>query len=167
MKDTSVAKNFQNKRDFQKDFHNPQNVEIKNILTEIGQLTKLKDLDIKSFSDEKGYADILAIKLREMKTAQLRKFFGEIKTIERKLVGGENWKNVETEFYQLKLRLVHAAGRKDSSGRKLIPEEFYNVMKTILNKVNVGSDDEKKENFKMLVRFLEAIVAYHKFHGGK
>jgi len=143
------TRNFQNQR---------EDTEIRNVLTDIGQLTKLKDLDIKKFSDEKGYADLLAIKLRGMKTGQLRKFFGEIKTIEKKLVGGENWKNVEIEFYQLKPRLAYAFGRK------LIPEEFYNVVKIALSKVDIGTDVEKKENFKMLVRFLEAIVAYHKFH---
>lgn len=142
-----------------RNFHNQrEDPEIRNILTGIEQLGKLKDLDIKKISDEKGYADLLAKKLRGMKTGQIRKFFGEIKNIEKKLIGGENWKNVETEFYQLKPRLAYA------SGRGLIPEEFYSVVKTALNKVDIGSDTEKKENFKMLVKILEAIVAYHKFH---
>ncbi len=132
--------------------------EIRNILTDIGQLDKLKNLDIKKFSDEKGYADLLAIKLRGMKTGQIRKFFGEIKTIERKLVGGEDWKNVEIEFYHLKVSLVNAFARN------LIKEEFYHIVKIALSKVDIGTDAEKKENFKMLVKFLEAIVAYHKFH---
>ncbi len=146
-------------RDFQKsDTRNFQeDIDVKNILADIQQLTKLKDLDIKKFSDEKGYADLLATKLGRMKTSQLRKFFGEIKAIERKLTGGENWKNVETEFYQLKPRLAFAFGRK------LIPDEFYNVTRIALNKIDVGTDIEKKDNFKMMVRFLEAIVAYHKF----
>jgi len=149
-------------RDFQKNetrnFQNQkEDIEVKNILIDIQQLTKLKDLDIKKFSDEKGYADLLATKLGRMKTSQLRKFFGEIKAIEKKLVGGENWKNVEIEFYQLKPRLAYAFGRK------LIPEEFYHVVRITLSKVDIGTDTEKKDNFKMMVKFLEAIVAYHKF----
>lgn len=141
-----------------RNFQNQREDVIRNILTDIEQLEKLKNLDIKKFSDEKGYADLLAIKLRGMKTGQIRKFFGEIKTIEKKIVGGENWKSVEIEFYQLKPRLAYAFGRK------LIPEEFYHVVRMVLNKVDIGTDVEKKENFKMLVKFLEAIVAYHKFH---
>ena len=145
-------RNFQNQKEFQR-----EDTEIKSILTDIGQLSMLKYLDTKKFYDEKGYADLLATKLGKMKTSQLRKFFGEIKLIENKLSGGESWKNIETDFYQLKPRLAYA------SGRKLIPDEFYDVVRITLNKVDIGSDIEKKDNFKMLVKFLEAVVAYHKF----
>ena len=32
-----------------------------------------------------------------------------------------------------------------------------------MNKVKVGTSDEKLENFKVFVEFFEAIVAYHKY----
>lgn len=138
-----------------------EDIEIKSILTDITQLPMFKDIDIKKFSDEKGYADLLAEKVcRKIKTSQIRKIFGEIKDIEKELVGGGSWKSIETDFYQLKPRLAHA------KGRKLIPDEFYDVIKISLNKVDVGTDIERKENFKMFVKFLEAVVAYHKYHGG-
>lgn len=135
--------------------------DIKKILIEIQKLAKFKDLETKNFSNEQGYADILAGKLRgRMKTAQLRRFFSEIKVIDKRLAGGASWKEVEAEFYLLKPRLAYA------KGRKLIPNEFYDVVRTALNKVDIGTDNEKKENFETLVRFLEAVVAYHKFYGG-
>ena len=36
----------------------------------------------------------------------------------------------------------------------------------VMRKVDVGSDDEKLENFKIFIQFFESIVAYHKFYHG-
>ena len=139
------------------------NNEIGKILDEISKLKMLKDLSIKLIADENGYADKIAHTLRNMKTAQLRRFFGAIKSIERTIEeeNSENaWDEVEAEFYLLKPKIAYA------KGRKLIPEEFYQVLKVSLNKINVGTNGEKIENFKRFVKFLESIVAYHKFYGG-
>lgn len=137
--------------------------EIQKVVDEIGQLKMLKDLDIKLIADEKGYADKIARTLKNMKTAQLRRFFGAIKKIER-TIEEENsekaWNDVEAEFYLLKPKIAYA------NGRKLIPDEFYQVLKVSLNKIDIGSNEEKIENFKRFVKFLESIVAYHKFYGG-
>jgi len=38
--------------------------------------------------------------------------------------------------------------------------------KTSMNKVDVGENQDKIANYKMFVKFLESIVAYHKFHWG-
>lgn len=139
------------------------NNEIGKILDEIGKLEMLKDLSIKLIADEDEYADKIAHTLRNMKTAQLRRFFGAIKLIER-TIEEENsekaWDDVEAEFYLLKPKIAYA------KGRKLIPEEFYQVLKVSLNKVNIGTNEDKIENFKRFVKFLESIVAYHKFYDG-
>lgn len=139
------------------------NNEIGKILDEIGKLNMLKDLSIKLIADENGYADQIAHTLRNMKTAQLRRFFGAIKSIERTIEEDNSekaWDEVEAEFYLLKPKIAYA------KGRKLIPEEFYQVLKVSLNKINVGTNEDKIENFKRFVKFLESIVAYHKFYGG-
>lgn len=139
------------------------NNEIGKILDEIGKLEMLKDLSIKLIANENGYADKIAQILRNMKTTQLRRFFGAIKLIER-TIEEENsekaWDEVEAEFYLLKPKIAYA------KGRKLIPEEFYQVLKVSLNKINVGTNEDKIENFKRFVQFLESIVAYHKFYDG-
>jgi CRISPR-associated protein Csm2 len=137
----------------------PFDKDIDKILKGIEKLDMFKDLDIKLLADEGEYADTLANKLRNMKTTQLRRFFGAVKEIESNL-NVKNWEDVEADFYLLKPKLAYA------KGRKLIPAEFYEVVKTSMNKVDVGNNQDKIANYKMFVRFLESIVAYHKFYWG-
>lgn len=137
------------------------NSEITGIVDKINQLEMFKDLEPKVFADEDGYADVISYKLAndrrirpKLKTSQLRKFFGAIRDIERE----DDWKKMETQFYLLKPKLAN------SRGRELIPEEFYQVMKVCMSKVDKGNDEDKVENFKCMVDFLEAIVAYYKYY---
>jgi len=142
---------------YQNQIHLDKDVEV--ILKDIENLNMFKDLDIKLLANERGYADTLANKLKGMKTTQLRRFFGAVKEIETNL-NGKSWKDVEVDFYLLKPKLAYA------KGRKLIPAEFHEVVKTSMNKVDVGDNEDKIANYKMFVKFLESIVAYHKFHWG-
>lgn len=129
--------------------------EINNIISEIGSLNMLKDLETKKFADEGEYADMIAKKSGgSLKTNQLRKFFGAVRDIQRK----DSWDEMEVDFYLLKPKLAY------SKGRKLIPPDFYDVMKVCMNKIDIGTDEEKVENFNRLVEFMEAIVAYHKYY---
>lgn len=74
------------------------------------------------------------------------------------LFKNEKWSDIEPELYLLKPKFAV------SVGRKLIPEDFFKVMNTCLNKIDVGKKDKKKENFNNFVKFFEAIVAYHKYY---
>ncbi|AAB85570.1 MAG: CRISPR-associated protein Csm2 [Methanothermobacter sp.] len=121
---------------------------------EISALDKLSDLEAKKYADTGGYADVIA-RANNLKTTQLRKFFSAIRSMEKK---ADSWKSIEADFYLLKPQLANARGRD------LIPEGFYEVMKKMMDKVDRGDDDEKIENFRVFVRFLESIVAYHKFY---
>jgi len=137
--------------------------EIEGIIKSISNLKMFQDLDIKLIAHEDGYSSKIGRKLKDMKTAQLRRFFGAIKSIERKIEEDSSaraWDQVEAEFYLLKPKMAYA------KGRKLIPNEFYQVLQVSLNKVDIGSNEEKIANFKWFVMFLESIVAYHKFYGG-
>ncbi|MEG3224831.1 MAG: type III-A CRISPR-associated protein Csm2 [Methanobacteriales archaeon Met13] len=133
--------------------------EIKDVISNIKGLEMLKDMDAKVFADEDGYADIISRRLvrSKLKTSQLRKFFGAIRDIERE----KEWDKMETQFYLLKPKLAN------SRGRDLIPEEFYQVMKVSMSKVDKGSDEDKVNNFNRMVEFIEAIVAYHKYYDPK
>ena len=137
----------------------PFDKDITNILEGIEKLDMFKDLDIRCLANEGRYADTLALKLRYMKPTQLRRFFGAVKEIETNLIW-KSWEEVEADFYLLKPKLAYA------KGRKLIPAEFHEVIKTSMNKVDVGDNEDKIANYKMFVKFLESIVAYHKFHWG-
>jgi CRISPR-associated protein Csm2 len=131
------------------------NAEIDGIISEIGSLSMLKDLETKKFADEGEYADKIAkISGRDLKTNQLRKFFGAVRDIQRK----ESWNDMEVDFYLLKPKLAY------SQGRRLIPPDFYNVMKVCMHKIDTGTDEDKVKNFNRLVEFMEAIVAYHKYY---
>lgn len=134
--------------------------DIVEILKGIGDLKKLKELDVKKMANEDGYADKLALRLKgRMKTTQLRRFFGEIKDIEKDLKE-KSWEEIEADFYLLKPKLAYARGRR------LIPEEFHEVVKTSMNKIDVGDKKDRIENYSRFVQFLESVVAYHKYYGG-
>lgn len=124
----------------------------------------LKDLEPKVFADEDGYADVISHRLAreksikpKLETSQLRKFFGAIRDIERE----KEWNKMETQFYLLKPKLAN------SRGRNIIPEEFYQLMKVSMSKVDKGTEKDKIKNFKRLVEFMESIVAYYKYYNPK
>lgn len=129
------------------------------ILKEIGELKKLKEMDVKKMANEDGYADKLALRLKKMKTTQLRRFFSAIKDIEKDLKE-KSWEKIEADFYLLKPKLAYARGRR------LIPEEFHEVVKTAMNKIDIGDKNERIENYSRFVQFIESVVAYHKYYGG-
>lgn len=140
--------------------YNQRSDEIKGVIGKIDKLEMLKDLKAKEFADEGGCADLVAKNSRGkhgLKTTQLRKFFGAIRDIEME----KDWKHMETSFYLLKPKLAN------SVGRGLIPRDFYDFMKVCMNKVDVGTEEEKVKNFKRLVELVEAVVAYHKFYDPK
>jgi len=135
---------------------------VKDVISKIKELNSLNELEPKKYADEGGYADKIANQFsgrggddRVLNSNQLRKFFGAIRDIESK---EEDWDEIEPQFYLLKPKLAV------SVGRKLIPRDFYDLMMACMSKVDVGDNENKIKNFKTLVSFLEAIVAYRKFH---
>jgi CRISPR-associated protein Csm2 len=138
---------------------------ISNVISEIDKLEKLKDMEPKDYADEEGYANQIAEHFskgrgdsKKLNTNQLRKFFGAIRDIESK---GRTWGKIEAQFYLLKPKLAV------SVGRELIPKDFHKLMMKSMSKVDVGKDEEKIKSFDVLVNFLEAIVAYSKYHDSR
>lgn len=131
------------------------NSEIDKIIKKIENVSSFSEIKPKDYADEDGYAAIIAKELKKLNANQLRKFFGAVRNIEKK---NEKWSDIEPELYLLKPKFAV------SVGRKLIPEDFFKVMNTCLNKIDVGKKDKKKENFNNFVKFFEAIVAYHKYY---
>lgn len=135
------------------------NSEIDKIIKKIENVSSFSEIKPKDYADEDGYAAIIAKELKklntnQLRTNQLRKFFGAVRDIEKK----KEWSDIEPELYLLKPKFAV------SVGRKLIPKDFFKVMNVCLNKIDVGKNDEKKENFNTFVKFFEAIVAYHKYY---
>lgn len=129
---------------------------MKDIKKELERIDKLTDLDVKEYADTGGYADRIAkLSKDDLKPTQLRKFFNAIKDMEK---NSNKWEDLEMNFYMLKPQLANAVGRK------LVPPEFYEIFIELMEKVDRGTDEDKINNFRVFVRFVEAIVAYHKYY---
>lgn len=115
------------------------------------KLSELSVDDLVRSSDELG---------RELQsqitTSQLRKIFSEIKHIEleTKSAGGKDAFNID-RVKMLKPKIAYLAGRE----KRLKP--FKEVMDAYISKV------KDVEDFGRLAEFMQAIMAYHKYHGGK
>jgi CRISPR-associated protein Csm2 len=102
-----------------------------------------------------GHADQIAGELKEMKTTQLRKVFAAIKTAQKKAEAGQDFTN---DLAKMMPQLAYALGRK------LIPKEFYELLKACLmyqGSLRFGKPNTK-DDFLSFVSFLEAVVAYNK-----
>jgi CRISPR-associated protein Csm2 len=137
-----------------------QETEIEKIIQKIDNLQNLSQLDEKEIAKEGGYAEQVAKAVkRDLKTTQLRKFFSEIKANERELKE-KGWNGIKADFYLMRPNLAYA------KARNLVPDKFFKLMDICMKQVDKGDDEQKKENYKRFVQFLEAIVAYHKYYGG-
>lgn len=133
---------------------------INDVKGKIQQLTKFSLLSPDYYAVENGAAHIVAksIKDREMKTTQLRKFFGHIKKLDAQTKG----KKLTDTFESTKLSLIMPE-LAYALGRKLISAEFYGLIKECLNAPKIKTIAD----FKNFVDFLSAVLAYHKMEGGK
>jgi len=96
---------------------------------------------------------------KSLTTSQLRNFFGEIRRIQ-----AQGFQTHQSDFYMLKPKLAYAKARvlKNSRDNRII--EFEKVLNLLIDKVYASGNEEHFTNF---VKFVEAIVAYHKAFGGK
>lgn len=100
---------------------------------------------------------------KALTTSQIRKFFGELKRIQ-----------ADPEKYQddvplLKAKLAYAVGRETVStnyGKTFVKTKIKEFYEELEKGINFIRPDVKKDliNF---VKLIEAIVAYHKYFGGK
>ncbi len=96
-------------------------------------------------------------KKKKLTTSQIRKFFGELKRIQS---APEKYKD---DFPMLKAKLAYAVGRS----RDTRIEQFYEELEKGMNSVRLMDDTAYKHDLINFVKIVEAIVAYHKFHGGE
>ncbi|MGB9774663.1 MAG: type III-A CRISPR-associated protein Csm2 [Bacteroidota bacterium] len=105
----------------------------------------------------------------DVKTSQLRNVFSHITSLrsdfrqakqEGKLAGSDLPPGIERRLILLKPKIAYAKGRK--------PKELKNFQELMFEAIDGVVNSKNKvlalENFFAL---MEAIVAYHKFHGGK
>ena len=152
-----MARNNRNNHKHKREQQIPD--EINNIVNTFNSSKMLSKMDMKELVNINGIAyNVAGYAVDEgIKTNQLRNFFGFFKKMERRT----SWEKIEPEFHLLKPRMAVKVGRKDG-----ITEGFFKVICSAMDKVDVGSEKEKLDNFKRFIEFFESIVAYHKYLGG-
>jgi CRISPR-associated protein Csm2 len=129
---------------------------IDEILGKLKSLGRMADLNPTDFAEEGGYADTLAQEFgRDLKSSQLRKVFGALKQVD--IQGKRDPLDkplARSEINRLIPELAYAFGRK------LVPKGFYDLMKMCLSQTKMQTVGD----FRRLMEFLTALLAYHKFH---
>ena len=103
---------------------------------------------------------------KPLTTAQLRRFFGEVKRIDANVVGKK------ADIPMLKPLLAYAVGRDKKKDRNMVVnktriEEFEEEVRVAIDAIRLDNDEVLKSDYKNFVDILEAIVAYHKYYGGQ
>lgn len=103
------------------------------------------------------FADAVGLKIKDLSSSQIRNIYGEMKRIQVK-----GFDKATSSFYLLKPKVAYAYGRS-IKGKKATPEmeTFKKVFDAAFACV---TDARTYDNF---CNFIEAILAYHKFYGGK
>ncbi len=124
-------------------------------------LSKLKEQNItlsnineEEFIEPEGICEGIATGIT-FKRTQLRKFFAEIKLIQEKTKGDEI---NSIDITKLIPKLAY------SQARGLIDDEFFKLMKELLNKVR---KTKKKSDYDKFVTIFESIIAYHHYYNPK
>jgi CRISPR-associated protein Csm2 len=131
------------------------------IVSNISKLSNLSDLpvdDLVKYADKFGKH--LASPEVNLKATQIRRFFDAVKKVEFE-ANKEAFKDGKNEFNRddvllLKPKLAYAAGRQRKEVKPLML-----LLGPCIDRVN------SREDFKTFVRFIEGMVAYHKFYNGK
>ncbi|MFX0173064.1 MAG: type III-A CRISPR-associated protein Csm2 [Candidatus Hodarchaeota archaeon] len=130
------------------------------IITKINGLDRLGNYLVKDFAEQGKDADIIAkVCQNSLKPSQMRRFFDQARRIQRDITYGREWLVISPQISMLQPLLYYA------KSRRVIPDEFLNIMRASLAKIDKGRNDaEKIENFQRFMEFFQAIVAYHKYY---
>ena len=101
---------------------------------------------------------------QQLSTNQIRAIFGEVRRIQTKWsMGEESRRKALRKLILLKPKMAYQARRE----RSRAVEALVNVLDPAVDLVVQGKDPkEQDDRFQRFVEFFEAILAYHKAHGG-
>ncbi|HQH18486.1 MAG TPA: type III-A CRISPR-associated protein Csm2 [Bacteroidales bacterium] len=91
-------------------------------------------------------------------TSQIRNVFGELRRIQL-----NGYKKEKTAFLLVKPKLAYAAKRHKKKGVDM----FYKLFCDAYDAMDFKDDDKGEIHFENLMNLMEAVLAYHKYHGGK
>jgi len=128
---------------------------VQDVRTRLAGLARMSYLTPDEFAEEGGLADVVARELgNNLKPTQLRKVFTEIKRVRVQVTKAQPGAPFErASLLKLMPTLAYAVGRK------LLPEEFYEILKLILGRQRVQTNAD----FVRTADFVEAVLAYHKY----
>lgn len=154
MENNSYKKGHQNKNNPQKNQTN-QTTLWKNQWKDQWITDKPDDYLIK-FADEQSKL----MKENKLTTSQIRNFFSEVLRIKEKGIENES-----IAFLMLKPKLAYAAARNENDGIKRFKEIMTKAIDLVIQANN--QTEEYKKRFNNFHALFEALLAYHKVHGGK
>lgn len=130
------------------------------IARKINSLERLADLDVEEMiTMANRLGEYLSSREVNLKTSQIRRFSDAVKKIESQVKSNpESFSR--NNLLLLKPKLAYATGRL-KEGRNNPLEPFQKVVDPAIDKVK-DSDD-----FLRFAQFMESIIAYHRFHGGR
>ena len=130
--------------------------------------------DLNSVSEAEQFGKYIALKLKKVKipnkknsvdesvsTSQIRQVFTKLKSIEAK--GGIKNEAEKIEFLMLKPLMAYVVGRHKKTGLKQLQVRLNWGIDEVME---ADDDDERQKRFKNFCKLFEAILAYHKSHGG-
>lgn len=109
----------------------------------------------------------------DLKTNQIRKFLSAVNSVSNKVAvfkaknpnAKELDKAIANEVRYLQVMLVYQIGREKANSRYEGPiEKFAKETELLTTIKSIGNSIEAFEEF---ARYMEALVAYHKFYGGR
>jgi CRISPR-associated protein Csm2 len=123
-----------------------------------GQLETTSQMKDWKVSDITKYGESLGEKLAKgrVSTSQIRRFIDELQRISQVTDDQEKLDDI----YYMKVNLAYSVGRIEKRNEKDLLREFEKCVSFCIDRVK-NIDDVK--NFK---RFVESVVAYHRYHGG-
>ncbi len=125
---------------------------IDEFLNELKEKKCFSEFSLRKLLAPGEYVDKIAKDIsRQVKISQLRKFFTELKEIAE--LGEEKPEEAQIQLWKVYPLIAYA------QGRKLIPQDFAKLLETVLQKVEAQGCN-KKEDYKHLKLFMEALVAY-------
>ncbi|MGB9639082.1 MAG: type III-A CRISPR-associated protein Csm2 [bacterium] len=133
---------------------------LENVTQKIDKIKNLNELDLEEFVKPNGICEGISIGLN-FKKSQFRKFYNEIKNIKIKINKLNDNQNNE-EINKIGIQLISLIPKLAySKGRNLIDDSFFKFMKTMITKLR---NKINKENFEILDKVLETILAYHTYY---
>lgn len=117
-------------------------------------ITSVPDNDMIKFADEQAKI------MKKLTTSQIRNFFSEVVRIKEKGI-----ENEKLAFLMLKPKIAYAAKRSANPEANLFKEIMTKSIDLVIAAEN--NPDEYKKRFTNFHALFEALLAYHKVHGGK